>query len=223
MIAAPSTYSSVYYSVVSQLPPGGVATFPNVTWEEYEELLEQVGEARHLRISYNSGVLKAMSVSLEHEKYADFFKSMMTIIRLRLRLNILFSGSATMRKKKKNKGSEPDAGFYVQTAAIVGNRLDLNFEVDPPPDIVVEVGIHHDSTRSDAIYAALGVPEIWRYDGVETTIYLLQGEAYVEAEVSRALPMLTAAVLTEYLRRMREDGEFAATLAFDEWLQTLPQ
>jgi Uma2 family endonuclease len=128
-----------------------------------------------------------------------------------------------MRKKKKTKGSEPDAGFYVQTASVVGPRLDLDFEVDPPPDIVVEVDIHHASTESDPIYAALGVPEIWRYDGWEMAILLLQGNQYVVAEASLALPMLTAAILTERLTRMRQEGEFAAITAFDEWLQTLPQ
>lgn len=221
MIAAPSTSS--YYSVVSELPAGSEVTFHKVPWDDYEELLEQVGEASHLRIRYNNGELKVMSLSIEHEKYADFFRRMVQQLSFRLRINILFSGSATMRKQKKTKGAEPDAGFYVQTASIVGHRLDLDFEVDPPPDIVVEVDIHHASTESDAIYAALGVSEIWRYDGQRTTIYHLQGNAYSEAQASHALPVLTAAVLTEFLTRMRQEGEFAAILAFDEWLQTLPQ
>ncbi len=223
MIAAPSksAYAPNHYAIVSELPADSEVTFRNVTWDEYEELLEQVGEASHLRISYNDGVLNVMSLSLEHEKYADFFKRLMHQLSFRLRPNILFSGSATMRKKKKSKGNEPDAGFYVQTASVVGNRLNLDFEVDPPPDIVVEVDIHHASTKSDPIYAALGVFEIWRYDGQQTTIYHLQGGAYVEAEASRALPMLTAAILSEYLTRMRQDGETEAIFAFDEWLQTL--
>lgn len=216
-IAAPSTY----YSIVEQLPAGSEAIFRQVTWDEYEELLEQVGEASWLRLRYDDGVLKAMSLSTEHEVYADFFKRLMQQLSFRLRINIRFSGSATMRKKKKTKGVEPDAGFYVQSAAVIGNRLDLDFEVDPPPDIVVEVDIHHASTESDAIYVALGVPEIWRYDGRVTTIYHLQGDVYSEAETSRALPLLTAAVLTAALTRMREDGETAALQAFDEWLQTL--
>lgn len=225
MTAAPSksAYAPAYYAIVSELPPDSEVTFRNVTWDEYEELLEQVGEATHLRISYNEGLLKVMSVSLEHEKYADFFKCLVHQVRLRLRINVLFSGSATMRKEKKSKGNEPDAGFYVQTASVVGNRLDLDFEVDPPPDIVVEVDIHHASMKSDPIYAALGVSEIWRYDGQRTTILHLQGDAYVEAEASRALPVLNAAVLTEYLARMREEGEMEAVFAFDEWLQTLVQ
>ncbi|MBO0861236.1 MAG: Uma2 family endonuclease [Chloracidobacterium sp.] len=57
-----------------------------------------------------------------------------------------------------------DTCFYVQAAETIGNRISLDFSVDPPPDLVLEVAIHHYSTDNDAIYAALGVPEIWRYD-----------------------------------------------------------
>ena len=86
--------------------------------------------------------------------------------------------------------------------------------------MVVEVDIHHDSRDNYPVYAALAVPEIWRYDGQEMTIYHLQETDYVSAETSRALPMLSSRVLTEYLKRMQEDGEFNAILAFDEWLQS---
>lgn len=218
-----TTATSNIYDVVSQISDGAVETFHDVTWTEYEELLEQVGEARGLRISYNNGTLKVMSLSLEHETYADFIKRLVSVLSLRLHINIRFSGSTTMRKKKKSKGNEPDAGFYIQTAAVIGNRLDLDFAVDPPPDVVVEIDIHHDSTDNYPIYAALGVPEIWRYDGLEATILHLRENDYVEDEASDALPMITSAILTEYLKRMRENGEFAAINAFDEWLQSLKQ
>jgi len=200
---------------------GEVLVFHNVAWDDYEELLDQIGEAHGLRISYNDGTLKVMSLSPAHEKYADFIKSLVVHIRLRLRINILFFGSATMRKRKESKGNEPDACFYVKTAAAIGNRIEIDFTVDPPPDVVVEVDIHHDSTDNYPIYAALGVPELWRYDGWEAAIFHLQENDYVEAKASLALPMITSAVLTEYLARMRQEGEFAAIIAFDEWLQSL--
>jgi len=217
------TETANYLAVVAQLPEDSIVIFHNVTWEEYEELLAQVGEASGLRISYNDGTLKAMTLSHEHEKYVRFIDRLVSTLSLRLRINVLFFGSATMKKRKKNKGNEPDASFYVQTAAVIGNRMQLDLAVDPPPDVVVEVDIHHDSRDNYAIYAAFGVPEIWRYDGHEMTIHHLQQAEYVSAEKSRALPVLSSSVLTEYLRRMQQDGEFNAILAFDEWLQSLPQ
>jgi len=212
-----------YYAVVSKLPEDAEVIFHGATWEEYEELLDQVGEAAGLRISFNNGTLKVMSLSSEHEKYVRFIERLISTLSLRLRINIVSFGSATMRKRGENKGNEPDACFYVQTAAAIGNRIELDFSIDPPPDVVVEVDIHHDSTDNDAIYAALGVSEIWRYDEWAVIIYHLRQGEYVVAEASLALPMLSAGIITEYVNRMREVGEFEALLAFDEWLQSLPR
>ncbi len=197
-----STQITTYYEIVSQLPEDASVTFRDVSWDEYEELLEQVGEAPGLRISYDNGSLRVMTISAEHEKYTLFINSLIAGIRLRLRMDILAFGSATMRKPKRSAGHEPDACFYVQTAPLIGNRVQLDFETDPPPDIVVEVDVHHDSRSRFRVYGALGVPEIWRYDGQAMAIYHLseegRGQQYVE----------------------RRDGELSALLAFDEWLQS---
>lgn len=219
-----STQIASYYEMVSQLPEAASVTFHDVSWDEYEELLEQVGEAPGLRISYDNGSLHAMTISAEHEKYSEFISSLVGIIRLRLRINILSFGSATMRKRKFKKGKEPDACFYVQTAPLIGNRIQLDFEADPSPDVAVEIDVHHDSRSSFPIYAALRVSEIWRYDGQAMTIYHLSeegtGQQYVAGDTSAALPMLSATLLTEMIERMRRDGELSALLAFDEWLQS---
>lgn len=222
-----STQIASYYDIVSELPDDASVTFNDVSWGEYEELLEQVGEAPGLRISYDNGSLQVMTISSQHEKYASFISSLIAGIRLRLRIDILAFGSATMRKSKSSGGHEPDACFYVQTAPLIGNRIQLDFETDPPPDIVVEIDVHHDSRPRFPVYARLGVPEIWRYDGRAMTIYHLVQDSvhseallYVEQDTSNGLPMLTTQILTEMIERMRNEGELTALLAFDEWLQS---
>ncbi len=215
-----STQTLHYYEIVSQLPDDTVITFHNVGWEEYEDLLEQVGEASGLRISFDDGTLKVMTLSSEHEKYERFLEKLLTAIVLRLRINILSFGSATMRKRNKHKGNEPDACFYVQTADAIGNRLHIDFEIDPPPDIAVEVDVHHDSRDKFSIYAGLGVPELWRFDGQTMIIYVLERDRYEEVIASRALPMLTSQILTEVLTSLPDKGEFQALAAFDEWLKS---
>nr|MBA3440296.1 Uma2 family endonuclease [Pyrinomonadaceae bacterium] len=82
---------------------------------------------------------------------------------------------------------------------------------------------HHGSISKFPIYAALGVPEIWHFDGQQLTIHHLAQESYVVTETSRALPLLTSRILTDFLTRLREGGEFQTILAFDEWLQTQQQ
>jgi Uma2 family endonuclease len=208
-----------YYDIVTRLPADAVVTFHGVSWEDYEELLRQVGEASGLRISFDDGALTVMTLGTEHEKYTRFLEKLLTVLSLRQRINILSFGGATMKKAKDRKGVEPDACFYVQRAEVLGNRVELDFDVDPPPDIVVEVDIHHDSSMKLGIYAALGVSEVWRYEGEEVSIFLLEDSEYVQAMRSKALPVLTSQILTEFLRRLKSEGELQALLAFDQWLQ----
>ncbi|HLG15657.1 MAG TPA: Uma2 family endonuclease [Blastocatellia bacterium] len=215
-----TTATLSYREIASQLPTGAVVTLHDVSWEEYESLLEELGEAAGMRVSFNEGTMQIMTLSPEHEKYARFFEKLLAVMSLRLRINILSFGSATMRKKKSEKGNEPDGCFYVQSASAIGNRMHIDFAIDPPPDVVVEVDIHHDSKDKRPIYAALGVPEIWRYDGVKFSIDHLQQGEYVSVQQSVALPVLTASALGEFLGRLSREGESSTLIAFDEWLQS---
>ena len=209
-----------YFEIVTRLPADAVVVFRHVGWEDYEELLAQVGAASGLRLSYNDGILTAMTLGTEHESYAEFIKSLVGIVRLRLRLNIRFFGSATIKRPSQRKGLEPDACFYVQRAEELGNRVELDFEHDPPPDVAVEIDVHHSSEEKLSIYGALGVPEVWRYDGQRLSMFVLRGVGYEEVERSQALPVLTSEAVTGFLERLRREGELQALLAFDEWLGT---
>ena len=209
------------YETFLHIPTDAIATFQDVGWDEYEDLLEEIGESPRFRVSFDKGVVQVRTLSPEHEKYVRFFESVMTAITLRLRINILSFGSATMRKQGERKGNEPDACFYVQTADQIGNRLSLDFATDPPPDTAIEVDVHHDSRDKLPIYAALGVPEVWRFDGKAVAIYLLEHLGYRESQTSLALPILTNRLLTDILVRVGSEGELKALIAFDEWLQEL--
>jgi len=209
-----------YAEIISQLPADSFLIRENVSWKEYEDLLEQVGEATWLRIAYDDGTLEIMTVGPKHEKFATLIEGLVGVIRLRLRMNIVFFGSSTMRKEKKRKGIEPDACFYVQTAEALGNRMDLDFEKDPPPDVAVEVDVTRHSISKFGIYAGLGVPEVWIYDGKELKIHLLEQDEYLAAIESQALPILSGPILSKFLSQLREEGELQAILAFDDWLQS---
>jgi Uma2 family endonuclease len=217
-----STQTTTYYDIVAQMPADAVVSFNGVTWDEYEELLEQVGEGKGLRVSFDEGVLEVMTLSPKHENYAEFIKRLVGVLSLRLQIDIVFFGSMTMRKQEKQKGNEPDACFYVQSAPLIGARVDLDFSVDPPPDVAVEVDVHHDTRKKLRIYAGLGVPEVWRFDGRTVRIFILEGNGYVESEASLSLPLLTAEILTGFLKRLEEKSQFQAVLDFDEWLKNQP-
>jgi Uma2 family endonuclease len=215
-----STPTINHLDVVEQLPPNSTLILHGVTWEEYEELLDAVGEAKGLRISYDQGTVQVMTLSVLHEAYQYLIHDLVALLSIRLRIKVLSFGSATMRKPIKLKGVEPDLQYYVQTAAAIGSRTDLDFAVDPAPDIVVEVDLQHQSFSKFPIYAAFAVPELWRYDGKLMTICCLEDEGYVSVSSSRSIPVLTSEILTEFLARVGRDDQYEIVLAFEEWLRT---
>lgn len=218
-----SVAAPVSLQIIREVSPGSVLTVPDVTWEDYEELLEEVGEASGVRISYCDGTLQIMTLSAKHEYYARLIERFINALSLRLQIKVLFYGSTTMRKKRKRKGLEPDACFYIQSADRLHNKLEIDFATDPPPDIVVEIDIHHGSILKFPIYAALEIPEVWVWDEQQLAIFQLQGESYRTVEASLALPMLTSNTLTEFLSRAQQEDQHEILLAFDEWLKAQQQ
>ena len=209
--------------IVERMPVDSVLTQHAVSWEEYEELLNVVGDASGLRISYDSGRLQIMTLSQRHERYSTLIGRIVGQLSLLLRIKVLFYGSVTIKKQRKQKGVEPDACFYVQNATLVGTKDEIDFNVDPPPDVVVKVDLHHESLSKFPIYADLGVPEIWRYDGKALTMHHLRDGEYVASEASLSLPVLTSGVLTEFLARSPKQDQYDILLAFEEWLKTQQQ
>ena len=208
-----------YYEIVSQFPAGSELILREQTWEDYENIIEEVGEASGLRISYDGEIVKIMTLSIRHEKYVRLIERMIDNVSMRKRIKILSFGSATMKASRKHRGSEPDCCFYVQNAGAVARKATIDFSRDVPPDIVVEVDIHYDSLDKFAIYSALRVPEFWLYDSKKLTIYQLVGESYFEVEKSIALPILSAEVLTDFLNRLEDSDQFEILLEFEKWLE----
>lgn len=216
-----SSVAIALIEVIERLPADSTLTLHNVSWREYEALLENVSDASGLRISYDGGTLHVMTLSSEHESYTRLIEALVRLLSTKLRIRVLSFGSSTIKKRAEDKGSEPDGCFYVQSAAVIGHKLHIDFGKDPPPDIVVEVDIHHESLFKFPVYAALGIPEVWRFDGKALLMYnLTQGE-YVAAESSRALPMLTSSTLTQFLALGQRQDQYDIVLAFEAWLDKL--
>lgn len=208
-----------HQELIEKLPPASTLILHEISWEEYEEILGAVGEAKGLRVSYDQGTLQIMTLSTRHEKYARLIDNLVSLFSITRRIKVLCYGSATMKKEQKLKGAEPDSCFYVQNAELVGRKSDIDFSIDPPPDLVVEVDLEHDSLSKFPLYAALGVNEIWRYDGQFLTIYHLTQGQYVAAPASQALPELSSGTLTEFLSRSHREDQYEVLLAFENWLQ----
>ena len=205
--------------MIDRMPADSVLIQHGVGWNDYEELLRAVGDAPGQHISFDDGTLQITTLSFKHEKYVRLIERIIDRLSARLLIKVLSYGSATMKKERDQKGAEPDACYYVQSAELVGKKDEIDLNVDPPPDVVVEIDLHHESISKTPIYAALGVPELWRYDGNTVTIYHLREEQYVVSEASESLPLLTSAILTEFLARIPREDQYEILSAFEEWLK----
>ena len=209
-----STRTADYLDAIEHLPDGATLVIHQFSWDDYERLLEDLQERPHLRVSYDRGKLEIMSPLPEHEEYARFVDDLVRAFSDAHDLKLQKYGAATWKRQRLARGVEPDACYYVANADRVIGKHKFDLEVDPPPDIVVEIDITNESLGKFPIYAALSVPEIWRYDGSTVQFYELVGDKYREIPASRSFTGLTPATLVLALEQSKTEGQTAALRAF---------
>lgn len=170
------------------LKPGQQLLLNDVTWQQLENILAELGEKRSAKISYSNGDLEIMVPLPEHEKDKAIIGELIRTLLDYKQIDFEPLGSTTFKNEKMSQAVEPDECFYIKNQqAIIGkNRIDLT--VDPPPDLVIEIDI---TTRTQLDnYRLLGVPELWRYTRSGLEIYLLQQGKYVKSTTSPNFPDL---------------------------------
>lgn len=191
----------------------------NISWQQFENLLQDLGEHRAARIAYNNGTLEIMTPLPEHEYYKVTIGIAIDDIAEELNLEYECLGSTTWRRESRMAGVEPDNCFYFQNVDAIQGRLDLDLTQDPPPDLALEIDVTSKSLNRFAIYARLEVPELWCYDSGELKIYHLQDGEYVEAQKSLVFPNLRIRELPKLIEQNRANGRLAIRRAVREWVR----
>lgn len=172
--------------------------FHNITWQGYQQLLSILGENRASRVTFDRGILEITMPLEEHEFSGRLIELFVRILVVKLGLKIKTMGLTTLDRADLERGAEPDNAYYIQNQPLVaGRKVDL--ATDPPPDLVVEVDITHSDINKPALYASIGVPEFWRYNGREWSIYQLQVDRYTEVANSPTFPLVSKEQLYEFL------------------------
>ena len=218
-----SAYTPDYLEAIEHLPDGAMLRLEHVSWDDYEQLLDQLAEWHGMRVSYDRGRVEIMSPSFQHEKFIAFISGMGRILAEEMDLTVEAAGATTYKQESLLKGSEGDESFYVRSATAIIGKRQIDLDVDPPPDVVVEVDIINESLGRFPIYAAFLVPEIWRYDGKQAHIYHLVGECYLERDASISFPVLTSTAMTEFLEQSKTQGQTPALAAFRQWVRDANQ
>ena len=181
----------------------------DVTWETYEQLLTNFLDRRSPRFAYDRGVLEIVSPTPKHEEDNLALAAVVAAVAEEVGFDYRPVGSTTFRRKVLKQGFEADSSFYILNQRFARDLAEIDPEIDPPPDLVIEVDVSHSSLNKLPIYAGLGVPELWRCRGDRVAILVLDDGVYREVPESRVLPRLTDEVLTRFLLRSREQRRLA--------------
>ncbi len=187
----------------------------DVDWRTYGRLLRAFAERPGVRLTYDRGALEIRSPLYEHDSDADFLGRLVAALTEELRLTVRGGGSTTLRRRKKRRGLEPDRCYWIANEPKIRAKRRIDLRLDPPPDLAIEVDVTRSSLDRMSLYAALGVPEVWRLVEPALTFHVLGPEGkYAEAGQSLSFPQVTPADLTRLLaqRASSDDNTLIAQL-----------
>jgi Uma2 family endonuclease len=194
----------------------------NVSWETYESLLRDL-DGQQLRLTYDGGRLEILSPSPRHGSIGKLVARIVETLTLERNIPLVGLSNTTWKNRRLAKGLEADECYYVQRASWAAGRDEFDLTVDPPPDLAIEVDISRSSVDKQSIYAAMGVPELWRYDADSLSMLLLEHDRYRPISQSVCLPMLTPQIIERFASK-RGIGvtDTDILVAFRDWLRQQP-
>src|SRR5262249_1305776 len=168
--------------------------------------------------TFDHGRLEFLSPQLSHEQYGVLLGRMVVFYCYARKIPFHTGRMVTLKRESLQRGLEPDDCYWIQNEPRMKCRKDFDPEQDPPPDLAIEVDVISSSLPRMSIYAALGVQEVWRYDGEAFTINLLRDSGqYETSDSGLALPALTVEVVTRFLGLSDHLGEAEWLASFTDW------
>ena len=182
-------------------------------WATYVYFLKMFAESRSARLTYDRGTLEIMSPSLQHDEASRVFVSLIQILAEEWNLPFKPAGSTTMKRKQKQAGIEADECVWLANATRMAGRRQLDLGRDPPPDLAIEVEVSRRSKLDRmAVYARLGVPEVWRLSKKGVSFYRLAGKKYEPAITSVAFDGLTPILVEKFVAKTAVAGDVLGVL-----------
>jgi Uma2 family endonuclease/Flp pilus assembly protein TadD len=199
---------------------GETKIFHNVSWEEFENILAEMGDNRSSRVAYDQGTLEITMPSQKHEYYKEIIRDLIKYLAEELDLDCESLGSTTWKRKDLLKGAEPDNCFYIQNEPAIRNvKPNIDLSKDPPPDLILEVDNTSPSRNRLPIYAGLGVPEIWIYNMQVLRIFQLQAGKYKETDTSLAFGEFPIQEIPSFIKKNIKASPRELRATFRAWVR----
>jgi Uma2 family endonuclease len=190
-----------------------------ISWNLYENILTEIGDNGKARLSYFRGDLEFMTPLFEHENGNRLIEKLISTIAEVVDRDYILCGSMTIKRPDLESGKEPDSCYYIANESAVRGKTKFDFTQDPPPDLAVEIDITNSSLNQLALYATLGVSEVWRYNRNALIFYQLQSGKYVSVDRSPTFKMLPPDRVLEFLSDCQIYGVNQAVKLLKEWIQ----
>jgi Uma2 family endonuclease len=171
----------------------------NISWSAYKQITDSLQDETPAHFTFDRGKLEITVLSLRHENLKKILAMLFERLSELLEIEIFAAGSTTFQRKDLERGFEPDECYYVRNAELMRGKDSVDLDVDPPPDLTVEIDVKHSSLNRMSIFAAIGIPEVWRYDGENLTVYLLEENDYRKSEESSVLPKVASRELDKLI------------------------
>lgn len=160
-----------------------------------------------------------MSAGGLHDRDKTRFGRLIEDLTAVLRIPIDGCGSTTLRRGDVRKGLEPDEAFYIRNEARVRGKFEMDLDVDPPPDLAIEIDITSSSVDREGIYAAIGVPELWWFDGETLRLFRLgDGGAYEPTATSPSFPFLPIDEFAAFIDLRPGEDQTSWSNRFRDWV-----
>ncbi len=191
----------------------------NISWQTFKTLLAEMGSERVTRLAYDSGIVEIMTPLMPHENSNRFIEGLVIVLCEELGLEVKRTGSLTLTRDDLERGSEPDSSYYIQNESLVRDKGNIDLATDPPPDLVLEVEYSRPKIDKLQLYALMGIPEFWRYNGSVLRIYRLESGQYVESSDSPTFTPIPVTEIPSFIKESRKVGEMTCTRNFRNWIR----
>jgi Uma2 family endonuclease len=198
--------------------PAGIV-LRGISWDTYQALVRELESQPSKRLTYDNGLLEIFMPLPPHESYKRWTGRFVEVLTEELDLEIRSLSACTWSRKDLAKGVEADECYYIQNESIIRCKMKIDLMIDSPPDLAIEIDITSPSLPRLPIYCALGIPEVWRFDGETMVLLALVNGEYQAVPTSIALPMVTPEVLQTWLTQATTMGETSWAKALRRWVQ----
>lgn len=192
---------------------------PSVPWANYLVLGQALADRPGLRITYDCGVLEIMTTSHEHEAWKKRLNRLIEALLDELGMPFESGGNMTFQRADLNRAIEPDDCYWIAREPAMRGRDDFDQTRDPPPDLAIEIEYSRSAVNRMAIYAALRILEVWRYDGQTLSVHTLSGDGYAEAERSPTFPAIPVREIARFLRADPTRDSVTRKREFLDWVR----